>query len=86
MYFVAKYLSEFLLSQIVSLESSSRNLLVDWRSMLVCARSSGIVAVLQLAHTFFPTETKKDDELHTKKPSQMLRAVNVKRAFISVVA
>lgn len=54
--------------------------------MLVCARSSGIVAVLQLAHTFFPTETKKDDELHTKKPSQMLRAVNVKRAFISVVA
>ena len=44
MYLVAKYLSELLLSQIVSLESSSRNLLVDWRSMFVCARSSGIVA------------------------------------------
>lgn len=44
MYLVAKNLSEFLLSQRVTLDSSSRSRLVDGWSMFVCATSSGIVA------------------------------------------
>lgn len=44
MYLVAKYLPEFLLSQMVNFDSSSRSLFVDWRSIFVCAMSSGMVA------------------------------------------